>query len=272
VPRIELGSDAPHAPILPLNHTPLFYHTFFGREVWQRDLSQIVFYQTLCLNLNQLMKIIKIYDKYKIMPQLQLHMLRVAGVAKLICDNYKEEIDKGPIISACLLHDMGNIIKFDLNKFPEFLKPRGLKYWKNIQQEFKNKYGNDDHEATYKIIEELSIEQKVYEIVLAYGFSKAQDTLEINDYDVKVSAYSDHRVSPSGVRSLEEKLKNSKIRYTEKINSKYSPEGFDKLTSIWQKIEIQIFTHCKIKPDFITEEKVRPVIEELRDFEIQTNE
>ena len=34
-----------------------------------------------------MMKIIDIYKKYSIPPQLQLHQLRVASVAKLICDN-----------------------------------------------------------------------------------------------------------------------------------------------------------------------------------------
>lgn len=50
VPRIELGSDAPHAPILPLNHTPwlclLFYHEIplinFNRALAD-DLGLIVY-------------------------------------------------------------------------------------------------------------------------------------------------------------------------------------------------------------------------------------
>jgi len=62
------------------------------------------------------------------MPSLQLHMFRVAGVASVICENFKqpELINQDDIVSACLLHDMGNIIKFNLSLFPQFLEPEGL--------------------------------------------------------------------------------------------------------------------------------------------------
>ena len=40
------------------------------------------------------MKISEIYEKYKIMPNLQEHMLRVAGVASIICDNFSKKIEK----------------------------------------------------------------------------------------------------------------------------------------------------------------------------------
>ena len=39
-------------------------------------------------------KILDIYDEYKIMPNLQEHMLRVAAVASLICDNFDEVLPK----------------------------------------------------------------------------------------------------------------------------------------------------------------------------------
>ncbi len=57
--------------------------------------------------------IIQIYSQYKIMPTLQQHQLRVAGVAKQICDSISEPIDKEVVVDVCLVHDMGNIIKFD---------------------------------------------------------------------------------------------------------------------------------------------------------------
>ena len=74
------------------------------------------------------MKISEIYQKYQIPPHLQLHMYRVSAVAWTICDNFDEELDKIKIVAADLLHDMGNIIKFDLKLFPEFLEPEGYDY------------------------------------------------------------------------------------------------------------------------------------------------
>ena len=67
------------------------------------------------------MNIFNIYAKYKIPPQLQTHQLRVAAVAKTICEHLWPKLsDMRTIISTCLVHDMGNIIKFDLDKFPKF--------------------------------------------------------------------------------------------------------------------------------------------------------
>ncbi len=62
-------------------------------------------------------KISEIYEEYKIMPNLREHQLRVAAVAAQICDNFNKPLNKKEIITACLLHDMGNIIKFKLELF-----------------------------------------------------------------------------------------------------------------------------------------------------------
>ncbi|USN54769.1 MAG: HD domain-containing protein [Candidatus Peribacteria bacterium] len=60
-----------------------------------------------------------IYTQYQIPPSLQEHMLRVAAVAEQICLHSSQEIDHATIVTAALLHDMGNIIKFNLDKLPE---------------------------------------------------------------------------------------------------------------------------------------------------------
>ena len=78
-------------------------------------------------------KILDIYDEYKIIPALQKHMLRVAAVASLICNNFNEPLPKNDIITACLLHDMPNILKFKWDSLLEFLEPKGFHYWQNIQ-------------------------------------------------------------------------------------------------------------------------------------------
>jgi len=49
------------------------------------------------------------------MPQLDEHQLTVAAVADFICAHFNGNINRNNIVKACLLHDMGNIIKFDLS-------------------------------------------------------------------------------------------------------------------------------------------------------------
>ena len=81
-----------------------------------------------------------IYTEYRIPPALQLHQFRVTGVALQIIGSIDVAVDADSIIVACLLHDMGNIIKFNLDYFPEFLEPEGLEYWQYVQNEFIEKY------------------------------------------------------------------------------------------------------------------------------------
>jgi HD superfamily phosphodiesterase len=75
------------------------------------------------------MKISKIYEKFKVPSHLQDHMFQVASVAKLICDNFKTEINEQDILHACLLHDIGNIVKFNFTVKPELFEPEGINYW-----------------------------------------------------------------------------------------------------------------------------------------------
>src|SRR5436305_1624080 len=109
--------------------------------------------------------ITEIYEKYKIMPNLQLHQLRVAAVAKKISDNLVTQVDKAAVVEACLLHDMGNIIKFNLSKspqFPSFLEPEGLKYWQAVKDDYLQKYQTEDeHQATLAIAKEIGASAKV---------------------------------------------------------------------------------------------------------------
>jgi len=142
-----------------------------------------------------------IYAEYKIMRGLQDHMLRVAAVASMICDNFDEPLPKEKIILACLLHDMGNIIKSDLSYFPDFLQPEGLEYWQGVQNEYFEKYGRDEHEATIKIIKELNLAVDIIPAVNGFKFSLLCDHCQGNNFVNKILNYVDNRVDPHGVVS-----------------------------------------------------------------------
>src|SRR3989344_4593066 len=127
----------------------------------------------------------EIYKEYKIHIGLRMHMLRVAGVASLICDDIDLPVEKDNIVTACLLHDMGNIIKSDLEYFPEFCEPEGLEYWLKVKEEFVSKYGNNEDVATDKIIRELGLE-KILGIWEAFGFLKVFSNRDNSDFKKKI--------------------------------------------------------------------------------------
>jgi len=215
------------------------------------------------------MKIQKIYEKYKVMPQLQMHMLRVAGVANLICNNFNEEIDTRAITNSCLLHDIGNIVKFKLERFPEFLSPQGYEYWEDVQNEFVKRYGNDDYTATYKILTEMGINKKIFDYIQAIEFIKAEENSKNKDFNKKIILYSDARVSPKGITSLQDRVSEVKNRFIK--NRKISEDRFNTISDCLIDIEWQIISRSKIKPQDITEQQVNPLLVSLRDFEIQTH-
>lgn len=222
------------------------------------------------------MKITEIYSQYKIMPNLQLHQLRVAAVATQIAMAAGEEInatDLESIKAATLLHDMGNIIKFKLGLFPESLEPEGLEYWEGVKQEFIEKYGGDEHVATQEIAAEIGISERAMQLLNSIGFSKAPENINSNDLAVLIVCYADHRVSPDGVTSLDERMEGGQARF--KINKNLSDEDrekyladFNRMSEAMRGIEDKIFARVQLEPSQVTNASTASIIEELKSFEI----
>lgn len=192
--------------------------------------------------------------------------MRVASVAWQICDLFAEKLDTEIVVQACLLHDMGNIIKSNFNVFPDFVKPEGVEYWEKIKSMFVEHYGNDDHNAHLQIAKELGVSDRVLNCIDAVGFKHWSKTYNEGDWYEKIVAYADSRVAPYGVVLLEERL--------EEANSRYPSVGFNGIDdreivyNFMREIEREIFSKCSLKPEDITDESIKPYLEKLKDFEI----
>ena len=215
-------------------------------------------------------KISEIYAEYKIMPLLQGHMLRVAAVAFLICDNFDELLPKEEIITACLLHDMGNIIKSNFEFLPESWQPEGVRYWQKVKDDFIKKYGENEHKTVILIMKELGVSERIISIVDKIRFSLLCSHRDGNDMSIKIVAYADNRVDPHGVVSYEARMDESKERYKNHKNNPGEKE-WGKMVACGKEIEKQIFAKCRIKPEDINDETVAPIISKLRDFMIHSN-
>ncbi len=218
------------------------------------------------------MRIDDIYTKYQIMPSLQLHMLRVTGVSVIISEHMQQKVQKKDIITACLLHDMGNILKFNLDLFPDFLQPEGKEYWQKIKDSFAKKYGTDEHEATIQIVKEIGVEERIIELIDAFTFSEADKNAKSNDLERMICTYSDMRVEPQKVVSLEDRLRDGRKRF--KLNKKHivdDEDFFNIMAKSLMHMEETIFSYTDITPEDITDEKVKPYIQKLRAFDISVN-
>ena len=205
------------------------------------------------------------------MPNLRLHMFRVAGVASVICDNIAENVDRESVITACLLHDMGNIIKFKLDLFPTFLEPEGREYWQNVQNEYFKKYGKDEHVATLDIAREIDVNHKVMNLLESIGFTQAKENYETAYFDRKIAAYSDMRVEPHGVVSLEDRFRDGRKRTRIHKPNSHDESLFEEMSSFLRKIEKQIFEKTAIKTDDVTDEKISDYVKKLSDFEVNVH-
>ena len=212
--------------------------------------------------------ITKIYEEYKIPPPLQMHQLRVAGVASILCDSATVEVDKNSVIKACLLHDMGNIIKFNFERQPKGAELDNLEHWREVKQEYIEKYGANEHDATYNIAKELGVSERIIELIDCGGFSRVCRTAENADYNIKITGYSDGRVSPQGVVSLKERLYDGQKRYEHVYKAVGDSERKERQNKCFHELEKQVFENQVIEPEDITDEVINERIRDLKEVKI----
>lgn len=213
--------------------------------------------------------IIEIYKEYKIMPNLTMHQMRAAAVAMQICESLDIEIDTDSVVKACLLHDMGNIIKFNLIQTQLFfgLSDIEIQDATIIQNEFIKKYGKNEHKATVLIGEELGVSLYILDLINCVDSSNLEILTMNDDFNKKICMYADGRVTPHGVVSIEERSREAKERYKNHPN-KFDEESrlhFNKNLSLMQN---QIFSHSNIRPEDINDESIKNYLEKLQSISI----
>ena len=214
----------------------------------------------------------EIYAAYRIPPNLQLHQLRVAAVAKTICDSLRQTVDTRAVVLASLFHDMGNIIKFDF-ALPLGDSAEDIPKWRAVQREFIERYGTDEHAATKEIAKEIGIPIDVMRIVDSFGFKKMENMRDMLPLEYKIAEYSDLRVAPTGVVSLDERIAEGRARYLRRTDHEKHGMTADEgkhqiLLEAAHEIERQIFALSSIKPEDITDESVQATVNELRSYAV----
>ncbi len=210
------------------------------------------------------MTVAEAYSHYQLTPALQTHQLRVAGVVAAFLEFTNYRFDVKSILSACLLHDMGNILKFNLELYPELLEPEGKAYWTEVQEKYKARYGNDEHFATQQIMTEIGVTDRVKELVNAIGFSQTKENFLSGDLEKMLCEYADDRVTPWRVVSLDERIEDLRMRYSAQYSGRDHEEKRLIFADFARKIEDRLFTLTTHRPDEITETLVQSFEPDLR--------
>ncbi len=209
-----------------------------------------------------------LYIECQVMPNIAVHMYKVAAVADIINDHFKPLIDKKTIIDACLLHDIGKIVDIDLNKFPEFVEPEGLAHWENVKKSFIDKYHTvNEHDATLAIATDLGVNFGVLEILHIASYLETMTVKESKEHEKMIALYADMRVGVNGVTTLQERLDDLHIRYKTHPSS-ISEERRAVIENALKEIEEEIFKNTDITPDFITDALVTERIPKLKEIKI----
>jgi hypothetical protein len=213
--------------------------------------------------------IIEIYQANLIPSMLQKHMLYAASVASQVIDNiYRLRVNKEKVIRVLLLHDIGNIVKMEPTN--EMADSLGV----NIEVIIENKsalikeFGPNDHIVSIELARKIGLRDDELDLMDAKIFIKNEETMLSNDYERKIGAYADQRISPDGVRSLLERLLEAKERYRDKPGSSMNNPKTDRLIECAQEIEKQIMSYCKLSPTDINDKSVNPYYKSLETYEI----
>ncbi len=215
------------------------------------------------------MNIEAIYTKYHIFPALKEHQLRVTAVAQQICELQKEQVDIQGVTIACLLHDMGNVLKLDFTQFPSFFEPEGVDFWKSVRADFARKYGEDEHNATVRIVEEVMGSALYTRYINAFGHTHASHLAVHGTTEEKICTYADMRVTPFGITSMRERFNEMRERYKNHPTKKIGTEAeLDIQLAAYEDIERQLFINAPLGPSGITEQSSIGYVNALRSFEI----
>ncbi|HEY0908259.1 MAG TPA: hypothetical protein VGE35_02830 [Candidatus Paceibacterota bacterium] len=216
------------------------------------------------------MKISDIYAKYSVPPNLQEHMYGVAAVGRILVGFLKGKIDLDIdlVTTELLLHDMGNIVKYEFsNKHIQFSDDEIVRLQK-VRADIMAKYGAEEHEVTLNIVREIGVSEKVIDILNNVGSSKIAQTIESDNWYRKVCSYADFRVAPYGIVSVDQRFDDAIKRYAGRdhvLADIQKTEGKRKNALI---LERQIQEKSSQSLAAIDDALIAPLLKELPDFEI----
>lgn len=220
------------------------------------------------------MKITEIYRKYKLPPNLIEHHYRVAGVALFIIDRWHgPKIDRSLVKTVALLHDLGNLVKYDLQpRFAHLLNDErnNIDYWIRLQQEMIRKYGPNDYEATLGIARDLKLNPKTMKTLKDLVKGNTREIINFGSWELKTLLYADVRVSPYGVVSLPERVDEWLGRYKDREDWR---DKMSEIEGYWQlcfDLENEISHHLSVPVTAITNNNnlIRKYLENLPKEEI----
>ena len=216
---------------------------------------------------------VEIYEKYKIPPWLQMHQLRVASVGKMLADRIVGT-DVRTVLLTGFFHDMGNILKIDLAPHGNLameVSEEERKHLRDTKEDFRRRYGSDEHEASIEIGKELGLPDIVLSMTDNMRFLRTEWVLNEAPIEMKIAKYADLRVSPFGVVSMRDRFAEANARYRGKefdTREPYDAALLQRIDDACVKLERRVCAAAHMTPEEINDASVAPIIEELKMYSV----
>lgn len=170
------------------------------------------------ISLNLPLTVKNIYAYCYIPTILAEHMWRVTSLtAKLLNSWTGSKLNQQLLLETMLLHDLGNLVKFDLSSTAPHLlmPPKELAFYQALQKLWQTKFGLDADMATSDLIASLPLKNgiQISQLILDHTSGTLAATVESHDWLQKICDYTDFRVGPYGLVSLTERFADLKRRY-----------------------------------------------------------
>ncbi len=198
-------------------------------------------------------------------------MLTVAAVGKYLTDHWQgPEIDSQAIIITLLVHDLGNLVKFDLTEGAAVIEPELFtEEWRQRQQVMREKYGNKSHQATLGMIKEIGLSKKIQKLAVGVDANNicqiAKDSL-----DQQICEYADLRVTPEGVTDMETRIADLHRRYAKTL--KWSDDhNYQENLTCSKEIQDRLQQHTSVDITEIPPQTIESYLVELARFELPTS-
>lgn len=212
------------------------------------------------------MTVSQIYERYTIPINLQEHMLRVAAVGQIVCQGLKRvEFNQDRVLTVLLLHDMGNILKFKFERL-ELFAPEDqdrVEEMRQIQQEFRQKYGQTPDEATLAIMRELGVGEEAVDLCQRSHGERLEAIVAGSNWEEKICFYSDMRVGPFRVLSIEDRFSDLIERYPQ------NHERLEDQLGMAQKLEDQLQAASAVDIRSINDDSVEALVGQLRSNSVE---
>jgi len=153
-------------------------------------------------------------------------MVWVAGLAKVICDNWKDSdrpLNSEALYQSCLFHDAAKLIKFKTFE-------QDTEHWEEVRQTYIKKYGGMEHDATIAMCKVTGVSNAAIELLNAKHINpfveRARFIANSDNFELKILAYCDSRIAPKGITSLQGRYEELLSRDDSKAEDKESVKLF----------------------------------------------